>query len=163
MPKPIMIKDRAILLEGLSVPSQDDDENYLFGAINIDGIDVSFSVTKGPGLGPAPAMDLLVAIEAISSRCSTPWLLPAGVHLEKLGSGYWVDIVEADGDQYSDLLLFAGELITRVADFVLVDDKHRKISILVGNDDELHYDFHRFHIELANFEFRPRKQTPSTT
>jgi len=157
MAKPIMIKDRAILLEGLSVLGRSDDENYLLGAINVAGIDLSFSVIKGPGLDPAQAVSLLVAIEAISSRCSTPWLLPAGVHLEKLESGYTVDIIDSDDDFFSDLLFLAGKQIKRVADFVLMDDEYRKISILVGKDDELHYDFHRFEFELADVKISPPK------
>lgn len=155
MPKPILIDDRAILLKGLSVPGQSDDENDRIGAILVDGVDISYSVTKGPGLNPLQVVDLLVAIEAISSRYSTPWVLPAAVHMEKRKTGHAAEITEADGGQISKSLLFAREQIGCVADFVLGDDEDRTICILVGNDDELHYEFHSLAIELANKYPRP--------
>lgn len=143
MPKPSLIEDKSFLVDGLCIVGATIDENDRIGAIGVDGVTVSFSVSDGPGLNPMQIVDLLVAVEAISSRYSDPWFLPAAVHLEKLPSGYWVDSMHADGVTDLNSVLFANKQIASLADFVLSEDVYRKINLLVG-EDRHHRKFHTF-------------------
>lgn len=141
MPRPLLIEDRSIIVEGLEVIGADNDESERIGAIRVDGMTVSYCVSEGYGLHSMQAVDLLVAIEAISSRFPGPWTLPTSIYLWSTEDGYQADVTTNDCDMATRSVFAAANQIASVASFVLDDNYDRVIHILVG-DDALHREYH---------------------
>lgn len=152
MPKPILVVDRSDLLKISAYRGHAPLLDGKIGALSVDGITISYSVEEGILPTSIQMNELLVGVEAISSRFPEPWLLPASVYLSRDAGTYFTAYVATQAeDSRTPPIDFAEEAIAGLADYVFQSNGVLTIHIFVGTD----HDHKSFHFDVNPSLLRP--------